>query len=99
MSFEKPPASSPFMEGFIKANAPAESGVYILFSTPGFTWEVIYVGEADNVRQSLLDHLNGDNACINERSPTSFICEKVAAEGRRMRRDELIGEYNPTCNH
>jgi predicted GIY-YIG superfamily endonuclease len=98
MSFEKPPASYPFMDGFIRANAPSASGIYILFSTPGFTWEVIYVGDSDNVQARLLEHLNGDNACISERGPTAFICEQHDAERRQARRDELIGEYNPTCN-
>jgi hypothetical protein len=97
MSFDKPPASYPFMEYWVRANAPSASGVYILFSTPGFTWEVIYVGEAEDVQKSLLQHLEGDNACIVDRRPTSFIAERVDAERRRARCDELIGEYSPTC--
>jgi GIY-YIG catalytic domain len=98
MSFDKPPASNPFMEYWVKTNAPSESGVYILFSTPGFTWEIIYVGDADDIQKRLLDHLGGDNPCITERQPTAFICERVEAARRRARRDELIGEYSPTCN-
>ena len=98
MSFDKPPASYPFIDYRVKANAPSSSGVYILFSTPGFTWEVIYVGDADNVRERLLEHLRGDNPCITEKGPTAFISEQVDADHRAARRDELIGEYSPTCN-
>ena len=98
MGFNRPPASYPFMEGWVKANAPASSGIYVLFSTPGFTWEVIYVGDSDNVRERLLEHLRGDNPCIAEKNPTSFIAEEVPAERRAERRDILIGEYDPLCN-
>jgi predicted GIY-YIG superfamily endonuclease len=98
MSIEQPPASYPFMEGSVRANAPAESGVYILFSTPGFTWEIIYVGDADDVQKRLLEHLDGDNPCITQRGPTAFITERVDREHRQDRRDSLIGEYDPRCN-
>jgi hypothetical protein len=96
MGFDNPPVKYPFMEPFVKLNAPSVSGVYILFSTPGLTWEVIYVGDADDVKGRLLDYLRGDIPCITERGPTAFICEQVDAEKRAARRDQLIGEYTPT---
>ena len=86
------------MENWVKTQAPSSSGVYILFSTPGFTWEVIYVGEAEDIQKRLLDHLRGDNPCIAKRQPTAFICEVADADHRTARRNELIGEYDPTCN-
>jgi hypothetical protein len=86
-----------YTELCVEKHCPAASGVYVLYSTGGFTWEVIYVGEAEDVQKSLLQHLEGDNACIVDRRPTSFIAERVDAERRRARCDELIGEYSPTC--
>ena len=86
------------MEYWAKTNAPSASGDYILCSTPGFTWEVIYVGDADDIKKKLLDHLNGDIPCITQTSPTAFMFELADAARRTERRDELIGEYSPTCN-
>ena len=56
------------------------------------TW--IYVGKG-NIRQRLLAHLNGDNACILGKSPTHYVCEVTTdAEGRER---ELIVELSPIC--
>ena len=98
MSFEKPPASYPFMEYWVMKKAPTASGIYVLFSTPGFTWEVIYVGASDNIQQSLLGHIEGDIPCIVERQPTSFLFELADPGNRLIRRDSVIGDYGSTCN-
>ena len=34
----------------------------------------IYVGKGD-IRQRLLDHLNGDNSCVTKQAPTHFVAE------------------------
>ena len=51
-------------------NAPETSGVYGLYSV---LW--IYIGEAENIRLRLLEHLGGDNRCINHYRPSSFAFE------------------------
>jgi len=56
------------------------------------------VGEAEDIQKRLLEHIRGDNPCITERQPTAFIFELADADHRVARRNELIGEYDPTCN-
>jgi hypothetical protein len=46
---------------------PAASGVYGLFNA---VW--IYIGEAENIRTQLLEHLTDDNPCINYHQPSGF---------------------------
>ena len=47
-----------FQRESILLNAPESSGVYGLFSA---LW--IYIGEAENLRARLLEHLDGENPC------------------------------------
>jgi excinuclease UvrABC nuclease subunit len=86
-----------YSEDCVAKHCPAASGVYVLYSTGGFTWEVIYVGEAENIRDSLLGHLRGDNPCIAQQQPMAFMYELVGTESRAVRRKELISQYDPTC--
>ncbi len=77
----------------ILRNAPEASGVYGLYNV---VW--IYVGEADNIRARLLEHLAGDNACLIRYRPSGFAFELVAPEARSRRLDELIRQTEPLCN-
>lgn len=75
----------------VEAINPGQHGCYGLFR--GQMW--IYVGKGD-IRRRLLDHLNGDNACITIHGPThwvDWVTANMDAEERR-----LIVELNPTCN-
>ncbi len=60
---------------YTKANVEAlkkdQIGVYGLFKG---VW--MYVGKGD-IRQCLLDHLNGDNSCITKQAPTSWVAPKL----------------------
>ncbi len=78
----------------ILANAPAMSGVYAIYKPSAW----IYIGESRDVQARLLEHLNGDNACILQQGPTGFQCEAVAANQRVARQDALILALAPTCN-
>jgi len=78
----------------VRQNAPAASGVYGIF-TPH---EWIYIGESQDIQARLLQHLNGDNACISTSGATSFSFELVPAQQRAVRQSALVLEYQPACN-
>lgn len=82
------PADGAFTRASILANAPNASGVYALYDSNGY----IYIGEGKDIQGRLIDHLNGDNACITRRQPTSFAFDLVAANQRVARQDALIAE-------
>jgi hypothetical protein len=73
---------------------PSESGVYTVY-TPRH-W--VYVGESDDIRQSLFRHLNHPDACwAAERGPLSFSFEAATPTAREGRRRALVAELAPTC--
>ncbi|MCC6962538.1 MAG: GIY-YIG nuclease family protein [candidate division Zixibacteria bacterium] len=81
---------------FARANIEAlnsnQIGVYGLFRQG--VW--VYVGKGD-IRQRLLDHLNGDNPCITRENPTHWVAE-VTSGDPSIRERELITELQPVCN-
>jgi len=78
----------------ILLHAPMKSGIYAMF-TRG-KW--VYIGESGNMCGWLLRHRGGDNVCMARGRPTHFAYELVAAEARRVRKQELIEEFQPECN-
>jgi hypothetical protein len=77
----------------IVQNAPPTSGVYGLFN---IFW--IYVGEANNIRARLLEHLEEDHhACFGRYRPSGFAFESIAPELREYRRSALVAELEPLC--
>jgi excinuclease UvrABC nuclease subunit len=84
----------PWTYASIVANAPHSSGVYAIFNAQ--RW--IYVGESNDIQARLLQHFNGDNACITQNAPTGFQFEVVVAAQRVARQNQLIGALNPACN-
>lgn len=78
----------------IVANAPNSSGVYAIYNQQ--RW--IYVGESGDIQARLLQHFNGDNACITNSSPTGFQYELSPAAQRVARQDAWIAKLNPICN-
>jgi hypothetical protein len=83
--------TGPFTRTAIEALRPDQMGVYGLFKSN--LW--VYIGSGD-IRARLLDHLNGDNACITGQSPTHWIYEVTANYIQREK--DLIAEFNPVCN-
>ena len=76
---------------------PYLRGVYGLLKTPLWEGDVwIYVGKG-NIRQRLLDHLNGDNPFISREQPTYFEYE-VTLGDPSAREKQLILELAPVCN-
>ena len=78
----------------VQAKAPNASGVYTIYSSQ--QW--IYVGEGDDIRQSLFRHLNEPGACIARRGPLSFSFEMVPASERVSRQQALVTALAPACN-
>ena len=83
-----------FSRASIMLNVPELSGIYVLHSQA--TW--IYVGESENIRAQLLEHLNGNNACITVFPGLTFSYELVPHAARGWRLGELISEFRPLCN-
>lgn len=84
-----------FDEVTIQSAAPAVSGVYALYSAARF----VYVGESQDIRMRLLQHLRGDNPEISAHAPTGFVFEPVAGNAARVaRQDALIQSLAPAVN-
>lgn len=81
----------PFTRHGIERVPSTAQGVYGL-SKPG-QW--IYVGMGA-IRDRLLSHLGGDNACITRNNPTLYVAEVTS--GAAGREQQLIVELDPTCN-
>lgn len=56
----------------------------------------IYIGKGD-IRQRMLDHVNGDNPWILSCQPTHWVAEVTAVDPTH-REKQLIVECNPHCN-
>ena len=78
----------------IRAQAPALSGVYGVSNAR----EWIYIGESDNIRAALLEHIGQPGSDVMRRRPTGFVFEACERERRTSRQDRLIREYEPVCN-
>lgn len=77
------------------ADAPASSGVYGISNSR----EWLYIGETDDIRASLLGHLQESDSALMKKCPTGFVFE-LCGPGRRMvRRKRLITEYEPLFWH
>lgn len=75
----------------IEAITPGQMGVYGIFRQG--QW--VYVGSGD-VRDRMLAHVNGDNACINGERATHWVSEITS--NFTAREEALIIELAPTCN-
>ncbi len=82
-----------FQRESILKNAPESPGVYGLFSA---FW--IYIGEAENVRARLLQHLKGDDPCIVHYRPSGFAFELTSPDQLQGRRAQLMKQLQPLCN-
>jgi excinuclease UvrABC nuclease subunit len=75
----------------VQNNAPASSGVYGLSNAR----EWIFVGETDNIKATLLSHLQETHTPLLERGPTGFVFELCVPYNRVARQERLIQEYQP----
>ena len=84
----------PFTPGAIQMHAPVASGVYGISNAR----EWIYIGQADNIQDALLNHLQDLSTSLMERQPTGFVFELCDGARRPARQDRLVFEYEPVCN-
>lgn len=78
----------------IDDKVPTASGVYTIFTSR--RW--LYVGESDDMKQSLFGHLNAPSKCLARRGSLSFSFEVIAPEQRVDRQRLLIAALAPACN-
>ncbi len=77
----------------VQDKAPNMSGVYTIFTSR--RW--LYVGESEDVKESLFRHLNEPSACIARLGPLSFAFEVVPAAERVGRQRALVAALAPAC--
>lgn len=87
---QQPPR--PFSRYIVEALPVNQIGVYGLYKEN----EWVYIGKGD-IRQRLIDHLNGDNPLITRRRPTHWVAEVTNGDPSARER-QLILECQPTCN-
>jgi hypothetical protein len=83
-----------FKAAAIRRDAPSCSGVYGLSNAR----EWIYVGETDDIRARLLEHLGETNTFVARGAPTGFSFE-ISPPGERVgRQRQIILELGPAGN-
>jgi hypothetical protein len=90
MSFDNDKAWLFNREAIESFNA-GQTGVYAIYNAR--KW--IYIGRGD-IRQRLLDHLDGDIPSIDTYTPTHFRAEVTGDSIKREQ--QLLREYMPACN-
>ena len=78
----------------IRAHAPSASGVYGISNAR--QW--IYIGEADNIRERLLEHLTETGVGIKRFLPTGFTFEVCDSHTKAERHSQLVTQYHPVYN-
>jgi len=86
--------ASRFSQLLIETLVPTSAGVYGLSNAR----EWILIGEAENIKEALLAHLQATDRAVADRSPTGFTFEVCPADARFARQDRLIRELEPVCN-
>jgi len=78
----------------VEDQAPNASGVYTIYTSR--RW--LYVGESDDIKQSLFAHLNAPSGCLARRGPLSFSFEAIGPEHRVDRQRALVTALAPACH-
>lgn len=82
----------PLTNNDTRSFAPAAPGVYGLSNAK----EWIFIGQADNIQATLLEHLHGPAA--SGAQATGFVFEVCSGARRSIRQQRLILEYSPCGN-
>lgn len=94
----------PYTEADVKANVPTTAGVYIIrVKLKDDGWQIIYVGQASNLRERLLDHLSPDepNKCLREHQQyrKEYCWVQLSRQAERDAEEAArIKQYQPECN-
>lgn len=78
----------------VQCYAPTAAGVYGM--TNAREW--VYIGQADDIRGALLEHLRVLDTAVLKWEPTGFVFEVCGGQQRQARQSALILEYVPICN-
>ncbi len=87
-------AARSFTFASIQKNAPESSGVYGVCNAR----EWLFVGEGNNIRAHLLEHLKEAGTLLRTQNPTGFTFELCSAGERADRQNALVREFGPRCN-
>ena len=94
MPFANRVASIVFNAATIQREAPASPGVYGLSNSR----EWLYVGQSDNIRESLLAQLVEQGTELASLHPTGFTFEVCYGDERSTRQLRLIAELSPAVH-
>lgn len=78
----------------IRKNAPESAGVYGLSNNRDW----LFIGETNNIRASLLEHLNEVNTPLSAQRPTGFAYEVCSLPDSITRQRALSRHLKPVCN-
>lgn len=78
----------------VRQHAPPLSGVYGISNAR----EWIYIGETDNIQDTLLQHLLAPGTPLLQQRPTGFVFEVCDRVRRPVRQNRLVFEYEPKYN-
>lgn len=87
-------AARSFTVPSVQNNVPESSGVYGLSNSR----EWLFVGQGDNIRAHLLEHLKEVGTLLTAHNPTGFVFELCLPGERISRQDALVRELEPRCN-
>ncbi len=87
-------AARSFTVPSVRRNAPESSGVYGLSNAR----EWLFVGQGNNIRTQLMEHLNEVGTALMAQNPTGFAFELCPTAELIHRQDALVRELEPRCN-
>lgn len=83
-----------FTDNAVRQFAPPVSGLYGLSNARNW----LFIGETDNIRESLLGHLRQPDAALSLAPPTGFVFEACERAARAARHQRLVREYAPAVH-
>jgi len=89
---------------YVSNFVPERAGVYVLFEKCATGWKIFYVGQADNLKTRLLEHLSDSekNLCIKETVKNVKCGFTFATVGEKSNWDGiekyLYERLKPRCN-
>lgn len=87
-------ASQSFTAASIQKNAPECPGIYGLSNAR----EWIFIGEASDLRATLMQRLREVDTSVAIRNPTGFTFEMLSPGDCTSRQNQLVRELRPSCN-
>lgn len=80
----------------IGSNFAEVAGVYAIINN---SKQVIYIGQTDNLRRRMNEHLNDTTHCMHRYGPSLVGFQAIQDEATRLTVErELINQFRPPCN-